>query len=114
MNKIHMICARKKKHQSEIYFENWCEMFYTVKKEEGKKRMKSEKCLVNCLWVCEKHIFLSNVKSMIYIFEDDQQQYEKVWKSMKSMKAAMMIFQFCYKTNMLQSDYYEVCYSCFS
>lgn len=39
---------------------------------------------------------------MIYIFEDDQQQYEKY------ERAAMMIFQFCYKTNMLQSDYYKV------
>lgn len=85
---------------------------WNVLHKQGKKRMKSEKCLVNCLWVCEKHIFLSNVKSMIYIFEDDQKQYEKyeschddfsilLWKIKKGKTEKR-------KTNMLQSVYYEV------
>lgn len=98
---FHMICARKKRRSK-----------FTVKIDvkciaQRKKRMKSEKCLLNCLWVCEKHIFLSNVKSMIYIFLKMISR-----KSIKSMKAAMMIFQFWYnikkKTNMLQSDYYVI------
>lgn len=80
MNKIHMICARKKTEVN-FTFGNWCEMYYTKKRG---KRMKSEKCLVNCLWVCEKHIFLSNVKSMIYIFlkmiSNSGKKYEKYEK----------------------------------